>query len=186
MDGYLKALGMELRWQSFSRMSLQRIVQLANKTNQFNLTTQRYTEADVLALMASPDCLTLQLRLVDSYGDNGIIGLVAGRDHNGTLDIEMWLMSCRVLGRRVEEAALAIVAGEALRLGCDAIVGTYRPTAKNGMVQQHYAKLGFTLLQEQADGGTRWQLPLHTYVSPSLPFDIKKGDTCKTQTSIAV
>ncbi len=186
VEGYLRALQMKLTWQPFTGIGLQRIVQLANKTNQFNLTTYRYTEADVLERMSDPNYLTLQLRLTDAYGDNGVIGLVVGRkDHGGVLDIETWLMSCRVLGRKVEQATLSVLASEARRMGCDTLTGTFKPTAKNNMVRQHYPGLGFTLEEEQADGTTRWRLSLATYVTPALPMDILEGESCKTLTSTA-
>ena len=186
MQGYLRALGMELSWQPFTRAGLQRIVQLANKTNQFNLTTHRYSEADILGRMGDPNYLTVQLRLQDAYGDNGVIGLILGRsDGHGVLEVETWLMSCRVLGRRVEEATLRILAEEAHRLGCNTLVGKYAPSAKNGMVRQHYKSLGFILLSENTDGTTRWLLSLDTYSPPSIPIHILKGDLCKTHTSIA-
>ena len=186
LEGYLRALNMQLTWQPFTSQNLQRIVQLNNKTNQFNLTTHRYSEADVLQRMDDPDYLTLQLRLSDVYGDNGVIGLVTGRkDTAGVLHLETWLMSCRVLGRRVEEATLSIIAEQAARMGCHTLAGTFTPTAKNGMVRQHYRSLGFTQVEESADGSTCSQLPLDTYVSPAVPIRIVEGDSCKTITSIA-
>ena len=98
--------------------------------------------------MADPSALTLQLRLLDRFGDNGIIAIVIGRFEPATSDmlIDTWLMSCRVLGRRVEEATLNLVAAEARALGAERLVGEYRPTAKNGMVREHYQRLGFTLV----------------------------------------
>ena len=186
IEGYLRALKMKLMWQPFTKISLQRIVQLANKTNQFNLTTRRYSEADVLNYVHDPDSLTLQLRLIDLYGDNGMISLVTGRKNfYGTLEIETWLMSCRVLGRKVEEATLTIVVQEAARMGCHTLIGKYKPSAKNNMVRQHYSHLGFTLLTEYSSGETCWTLPLNTYTSPTLPIQILEGDLCKTHISIA-
>ena len=158
LRSYLESLRMELRWQPFERIGLPRIVQLINKTNQFNLTTRRYTEAEICEAMADPRVLTLQLRLVDQFGDNGIIGIVIGRfEENGSdMLLDTWLMSCRVLGRQVEEATLNLVAAQAAELGAHRLIGEYRPTAKNGMVREHYAKLGFTTLAEFEGGRTRW------------------------------
>jgi len=162
VEGYLRGLNMELRWSRFDRIGSQRIVQLVNKTNQFNLTTRRTDEAAVLALIGDSRTLTLQLRLLDQFGDNGIISVIAGRFDVGTADLKLdtWLMSCRVLGRGVEFAALNLIADQARVLGADRLIGEYRPSAKNGMVREHYAGLGFDLLERSADGGSFWMLPL--------------------------
>ena len=138
MASYLRSLEMRLVWAPFNRTGLSRITQLINKTNQFNLTTTRYSEEEVAAVMADPRAIGLQLRLLDRFGDNGIIAVVIGRMGEGArLEIETWLMSCRVLGRRVEEATLEVVRREAGRLGATALVGRYRRTAKNAMVEDH-------------------------------------------------
>ena len=114
---YLRSLGMQLVWKAFDPVGLQRIVQLINKTNQFNLTTRRYSEADVRAIMDDPNCFGLQLRLIDRYGDNGIIAIVIGKRNGDEVLIDTWLMSCRVLGRQVEEATLGMIVDAATRLG---------------------------------------------------------------------
>ena len=135
-------LDMQLVWGRFDNTSLKRITQLINKTNQFNLTTRRYTEAETTALIADPNAIALHFRLVDRYADHGIICVVIGRrTEDCTLDLDTWLMSCRVLGRGVEQATLAILIEEARRCGFRAIIGRYRPTAKNGMVREHYLRL---------------------------------------------
>ncbi len=167
LKGYLRSLQMELIHQPFDRIGLKRIVQLINKTNQFNLTTRRYTEDDVLAFMGDPKSLTLQLRLVDQFGDNGIIGIVIGLPQDSSLRLDTWLMSCRVLGRQVEETTLNLVAAEAVKLGFRSLIGEYLPTKKNGMVRDHYAKLGFSALPPSSEGATAWQLDLDAY----QPFD---------------
>ena len=167
IGGYLQSLDMELRWSRFDRVGLSRIVQLINKTNQFNLTTRRTTDAEVAALIADPHALTLQMRLLDQFGDNGIIALVHGHLAGPDLVIDSWLMSCRVLGRGVEEATLGLIATEAACLGAARLLGEYRPTPKNGMVRDHYAKLGFTPLDAGPDGGTRWTLQLPAPIRPA-------------------
>ncbi len=101
---------MRLVWRPFDALGLPRIVQLVNKTNQFNLTTRRLREAEAAALIEDPDAVTLQLRLTDRLGDNGVIAVVIGRLGGSDLVVETWLMSCRVLGRRVEEGTLAVLA----------------------------------------------------------------------------
>ncbi|MEJ1964029.1 MAG: HAD-IIIC family phosphatase [Gammaproteobacteria bacterium] len=163
VEGYLRSLNMEMRWQPFDRVGLQRVVQLINKTNQFNLTTRRYTEGDVVAVMEDPRALTLQIRLLDQFGDNGIIGIVIGKPEGDSIRLDTWLMSCRVLGRQVEEATLNLVAAEAQRLGVRQLIGEYLPSKKNGMVREHYRKLRFRPASEAADGATQWELPLSEF-----------------------
>ena len=163
LAGYLRSLQMELRWAPFDHVGLQRIVQLINKTNQFNLTTRRYTEQEVLAVMEDPESFTLQLRLVDCFGDNGIIGIVIGKPQGSSILLDTWLMSCRVLGRQVEEATMNVVIEEAKRLRKETLIGEYLPSKKNNMVKEHYAKLKFGLFEEQPGGVTVWNLTTSEY-----------------------
>jgi len=173
---YLRGLDMRLVVRPFDRIGLSRTVQLINKTNQFNLTTRRYTEDEVLAVMSDPRAFGLQLRLLDRFGDNGIIAIVIGRltgEHEALVDT--WLMSCRVLGRGVEETTLNLVAAAAKRLGATRLVGEYRPTAKNGMVREHYRKLGFSKLQHNEDGVRIDVLDLAAYVPAETSIAIEEG-----------
>ncbi len=118
----------------------------------------------------------MQLRLLDRFGDNGIIVIVIGRAVSDTdVLIDTWLMSCRVLGRQVEESTLLLVARQARLLGARRLIGEYRPTKKNAMVSQHYAKLGFRDSGQQADGGTRHLLDLDEFVEPVVFIDIQEG-----------
>jgi FkbH-like protein len=142
---------------------MQRIVQLINKTNQFNLRTQRYTEAQVAQLLDDDAGITLQLRLLDKFGDNGIISIIIGRPAGEAMFLDTWLMSCRVLGRRVEEASINLVAAEARRRGARKLIGEYLPTKKNDMVREFYAKLGFDQTEISTDGSTRWELDLDRF-----------------------
>lgn len=110
----------------------------------------------MIALIEDPRAFGLQLRLIDRFGDNGTIAIVIGRmQANEELLIDTWLMSCRVLGRGVEEATLEVVVRQARQLGGVRLVGEYFPTKKNGMVKDHYAKLGFVMVEALADGGSR-------------------------------
>ncbi len=166
LPGFLRSLDMRAVWSRFDRVGLARIVQLINKTNQFNLTTRRVNEEQVASVIDDPEALSLQIRLLDQFGDNGIVAIVAGARDPGTSSMRLntWLMSCRVLGRGMEEETLNLVAAEALRLGARCLVGEYRPTAKNGMVREHYLRLGFALMQQDAEGATTWQLDLAGFV----------------------
>lgn len=163
LPAYLQSLDMQLIWRRFDRLGLARTVQLINKTNQFNLTTKRYEEADVLAVMHDTRALGLQLRLLDRFGDNGIISIIIGRMHQEDLLIDTWLMSCRVLGRQVEVATLNLIAAQARQLGASSLLGHYVPTEKNSIVRDHYEKLGFILMQREKDGGSKAVLDLRTF-----------------------
>lgn len=165
LDSYLASLEMEIVFAPFDRTSRARISQLINKSNQFNLTTQRYSEADVAAAEDERDVLTLQVRLTDRFGDNGMISVVIcrpearGRGRGHAWRIDTWLMSCRVLGRKVEQMVLREIVMRAREEAIDTLIGVYRPSEKNAMVRDHYAKLGFSKADEEADGTTIWTLP---------------------------
>ena len=176
LESYLRGLEMELTWRRFDRVGLARVVQLINKSNQFNLTTRRYTEEDVLAVMDDPRAFGLQLRLLDRFGDNGVIAIVIGRmDAGGDCDIDTWLMSCRVLGRQVEPTTLNLIAAQATALGARRLVGRYVPTKKNAMVRDHYAKLGFTVTETAPDGASRAVRDLAGFVPVPTFIHVREG-----------
>lgn len=158
---YLESLDMEIVFQPFDEIGLQRITQLINKSNQFNLTTRRYTEVEVAELSKAPDCYTMQVRLLDRFGDNGMICVVICRpDLLGNWVIDTWLMSCRVLGRRVEQAVLCELLRAAEAAGASELEGVFIPTLKNDLVKDHYRSLGFDQVATEADGTTRWRIPV--------------------------
>ena len=164
---YLESLGMKITFRPFDEVGRSRIIQLVNKSNQFNLTTRRYSEAEVAAAERDPDCFTLQVRLADIFGDNGMISVVICRRRSSTWYIDTWLMSCRVLGRQVERMVLREVLYHAARRGISKLVGVYRPTDRNKLVEDHYAKLGFTRVARQDDGSTEWELTTDTEIPPA-------------------
>jgi FkbH-like protein len=164
ISSYLIELRMELSWRPFDETNLKRIVQLINKTNQFNLTARRYSEAEVKAIMANPYALTWSVRLKDRFGDNGIIAVVFGKlNIEKDFELETWLMSCRVLGRQVEDACMNLVAKGAQDIGARRIVGEYRPTSKNSMVRDMYPRFGFKLAETDAEGNLKLVLELKDY-----------------------
>jgi FkbH-like protein len=178
LDAYLATLNMTITFQSFDEVGRARIAQLISKSNQFNLTTRRYSEAQVAEIEADPNCLTLQVRLVDTFGDNGMISVIICRQDAGVWQIDTWLMSCRVLGRRVEQAVLQELLIHARSLGIRRVIGTYRPTERNRLVEDHYSKLGFTECERLADGSTVWGLDVADYTDVSLPMKVVRiGDT---------
>jgi FkbH-like protein len=177
LQEYLRGLKMQLYCRNFDKIGLQRIVQLINKTNQFNLRTRRYNDAEVTQIIADgATSFGLQLRLVDRFGDNGIIAIIIGRLRDGhDVHIDTWLMSCRVLGRNVEEASLNLIAAQAQKLGAERLIGEFIPTKANGMVKDHYAKLGFETLQENADGSSLSCLHLGNFVPRQTFIEIQEG-----------
>ena len=175
LDEYLHSLKMELRYGRFDEVSLQRIVQLINKTNQFNLTTRRYNENQVRGLISDPGSQTFQFRLLDRFGDNGLIALVIGRTEAGgkrTLVLETWLMSCRVLGRKVEQACMNVVAEAAKRMGMEQVIGEYVPTPRNALVKDHYRTLGFRPIELQEGKTSRWVLKLEVFRPSEVPISV--------------
>jgi FkbH-like protein len=160
IDSYLRSLEMRIVFSTFDRNTRARVAQLINKSNQFNLTTRRYTEAEVAQVETDPTAMTLHARLIDKFGDNGIICVIICRqiDQPKTWTIDTWLMSCRVLGRRVEQMVLSEIIRRARQCDIRKLVGIYRPTERNDMVREHYQKLGFSAIGEQANGITYWDL----------------------------
>lgn len=175
LGSYLASLEMQCVIRPVDGPSRVRVAQLINKSNQFNLTTRRYTQTEVEAAEADPARHLAQIRLVDKFGDNGIICVLIANKGAAAWEIDTWLMSCRVLGRRVEEASLAHLAAAAKAEGATQLIGRYIPSAKNAMVKDHYSKLGFTLVSTEDDGATTWALDLTTYEAPELPMDIDDG-----------
>lgn len=154
---FLKSLEMKGAIASFDSVHFARIAQLTNKSNQFNLTTRRFTQAQIEQIAGNPGYITLYGRLVDKFGDNGVVSLVIGRIEEETLHVELWLMSCRVLKRDMEYAMMDELARECQKHGIQRIIGYYYPTAKNGMVRSFYELQGFTKVKEDEEGNTVWQ-----------------------------
>ena len=126
--------------------------------------------------MADPDAFGLQLRLLDRFGDNGVIAIIIGRWlESRDLLIDTWLMSCRVLGRQVEPTTLNLIAEQAQKLGAKRLAGEYIPTKKNGMVKDHYARLGFTVAAVNDGGGSRNLLDLATFTPAETFIHVTEG-----------
>jgi FkbH-like protein len=174
MEGYLRGLEMTLTVSCIRESELSRSTQLLNKTNQFNLTTRRYSEAEVSKIATDSSSVALALRLQDKFGDNGLVSVILAKRSpalcSGELLIDSWLMSCRVLGRQVEAAALHALVDRSRALGYSALIGEYRPTEKNSMVSEHYRKLGFEAFAppDGADpSSTYWRLDLNSKTNPT-------------------
>lgn len=176
---YLLSLDMKGTIKPFEAVYMARIAQLTNKSNQFNLTTRRYTQSDVEQFAGSSDYITRYGKLEDKFGDNGVVSVVIGRkgsmtdvsvyqtgervtsaSGNDVLHLELWLMSCRVLKRDMESAMLDSMVEACKECGIRTIMGYYYPTAKNAMVKDFYDIMGFTKICEQEDGNTVWQFDI--------------------------
>ncbi len=148
MTAYLASLQMKAVISEFQPVDVPRLAQLINKSNQFNLTTRRRSESEVGAVMNDPAHLAYSVRLSDRFGDHGLISIVIGRQAGAVMEIDTWLMSCRVLKRQVEEEVLNELARLAKARHCQSLRGVYLPTPKNEMVRDFYSRLGFTLLSD--------------------------------------
>lgn len=153
---YLRSLEMKAGIGAFVPAYFSRIAQLTNKSNQFNLTTHRYSQSEIEQIAADPQYLTLCGRLEDKFGDNGVVSIVIGRKEKDVLHIELWLMSCRVLKRDMEYAMMDTLVKQCRDCGIRQIYGYFYPTAKNAMVKDFYALQGFEKLEEDADGNAKW------------------------------
>ena len=173
MDQFLQSLGMTMTVMPIAAADLPRSAQLINKSNQFNLTTRRRTEVELRSFLDDPQAVGLCFRLADRFGDNGLISVILARpDQRLPIDemlIDTWLMSCRVLGRGVEAAALEVLAQAARAKGVVGLVGEFRPSGRNAMVAEHYRSLGFVPIEPLADrpGSTFWRLEIGDMPLPS-------------------
>jgi FkbH-like protein len=162
---YLDSLQMVGEIDAFTPVYIDRITQLTNKTNQFNLTTRRYTKAEIEEMAADPRYITLYGRLTDVFGDNGLVSVMVGRREDRNLHIDLWLMSCRVLKRGMEDAMLDALVSRAQQAGVETIIGTYIATPRNGMVANHYATLGFGRLPGGDESCSSWSLTVSSYTT---------------------
>ena len=161
---YLDSLEMTAEIDAFCPTYLERIAQLTNKSNQFNLTTRRYTLAEIDAASRNSQQIGLYGKLSDRFGDNGLVSVVLGSIDDRRLYLDLWLMSCRVLKREMEVAMLDVMVARARARGLSELVGCYLPTAKNNMVADHYEKLGFSSLSRNEEtGATTWSLDIARY-----------------------
>ena len=149
---------------------------MTNKSNQFNLTTRRYTEDEIRAAASDGEHIALYGKLVDRFGDNGVVSVVIGKKEGADLHMELWLMSCRVLKKDMEFAMLDEVVAKAKEQGIGRIVGYYYPTAKNNMVRELYGKFGFTKIREDEEGNTVWELLTEGYQKQNHVIRINGGD----------
>ena len=169
---FLKSLEMEAVIRGFEPVYYSRIAQLTNKSNQFNLTTKRMTQAEVEQMAQDPGYITLYGKLKDKFGDNGVVSLVIGKENGDTLELILWLMSCRVLKRDMEQAMLDTLVWQSRESGIRKLHGYYYKTAKNAMVKDFYGAMGFQKLSEK-DGDSEWEYVIpEKYENKNLVIDV--------------
>lgn len=160
---YLNSLSMKAIIYDFKPIYVQRVAQLTNKSNQFNLTTLRCTEEDIISMQKSENFICLCARLIDKFADNGIVSIVACEIVADELHVRLWLMSCRVLKRELENTMMNVLAKHAQSKGLNKIIGYYSPTAKNHMVKDFYKKMGYKKIFEDDNENTVWELNLQDF-----------------------
>ena len=163
---------MQINFAPFDTTGRARITQLINKSNQFNLTTKRYNELEVKNFEDNPIFYTRQIRLRDTLGDNGMISVIICKKNLEYWEIDTWLMSCRVLGREVEEAALQDIVSNAKDSGVIKLIGIYNPTVRNIIVKDHYKKLGFKKKLGKTQNEV-WELDIANYKFKQVPMHFK-------------
>lgn len=171
IDDFLRSLEMEVELAPFDATGRKRITQLINKTNQFNVTTRRYTEAQVAQFEASIDHHCLQVTVRDRFGDNGMVSVVICERAADEWRVDSWLMSCRVLNRKIEQAICNELARVARTAGARRLVGEFLPTDRNGIVADLYSRLGFEAAAQDG-AGSRWILDLERFQSFDVPARI--------------
>jgi FkbH-like protein len=161
VEDFYRSLEMEITFAAIDKSSLARSAQLTQKTNQFNITTIRFSESEVAERSNDPNWLLATVTVRDRFGDNGIVGLVMAHFDSGALNIETFLLSCRVIGRGVETSMLAYLCQHAANRGVSALQGRIVPTAKNVPVRELFSSHKFEKVSEKESGETAWTLDLH-------------------------
>ena len=162
LEEFLGSLDMVVEIRKADEFSVPRITSLINRTNQFNLTTRRYTQSEVEQMSKRPErFLIYGLRVTDRFGDEGIVGVAIVRKEEQRWIIDSFLLSCRVIGRKIETALLAKIVEDAQKSGVSHVVGEYVPTSKNEPARSFYEKYGFTMI-EKDERLIRWSLDLKT------------------------
>jgi FkbH-like protein len=160
-EEFLLSLNMVAEIMSFKQIYLDRITQLINKTNQFNLTTKRYTQSEIETIFNDQNYIKLYGRLEDKFGDNGLISIIIGIAKGEELHIELWLMSCRVLKRGMEVAMFDQLVADVKGLGIKTIIGYYYKSLKNSMVSELFRDMGFRKVSGNSD--SIWSLDITQY-----------------------
>ncbi len=158
-EDFFRFLEQEADLESVTDLTLARVAQLTQKTNQFNVTTHRYTETQIAEMSKQRGWNIFSIKVRDRFGDHGLVGVAITRDDGEQCEIDTFLLSCRVIGRTVETALLAHLAKSAAERGCQRLVGWFLPTKKNAPARDFYRQHGF-VEQRKDDAGTLWMLGL--------------------------
>ena len=169
-QSFLASLEQRAVVQDFEIKDIDRVTQLINKTNQFNLTTRRMTRSELEEISTRTNSVITYIRLADRFGDDGIISILIARHEADTLHIDQWLMSCRVFKRGVEHLHANYLFEKAKQMGVQRVQGVYRPTAKNKIVEPLYEELGFACKSRDSDGTTSWSMDIADYTA--FPVEI--------------
>jgi FkbH-like protein len=169
-EAYLASLGLMVGISVDAKASLARISELTMKSNQFNLTTRRYGEVDILNYMESPESTVYSIGVRDKFGDAGLTGILIIQWQSPVARVDTFLLSCRIIGRGIEHAVWHPVIEEAARRGCRILAGEYIPTLKNQSVVDFYQQLGLTLVEEALDGARRYQGEIGSITIPETPW----------------
>lgn len=170
---YLISLDMKGIIKSFEPIYYERISQLSNKSNQYNLTTRRFTVSDIENMANDDSYITLYGKLLDRFGDNGLVSVAIGNIKEDICDIDLWIMSCRVLKRDLEYAMMDEFVKKCKERNIKEIRGYYYPTAKNMMVKDFYSLHGFSKIDEDSDGSTTWSLLVEDYVNKNEVIEVE-------------
>ena len=168
LNKYLQTLRMKADTKPFQKVDMKRIEQLINKSNQFNLTTKRYSYTELKEIIKNKNFITLQIRLSDIYGENGIIGLVILKLNKSDIFIDTWIQSCRILERKVEYFLLDQIITIAKQNKIPVVIGKFIKTNKNHIVSEHYKKLGFYKIDK--NNFSNWRLEIKKYKKPIIPI----------------
>lgn len=173
-EDYLLSLKMRAVIKPFETVYMSRIAQLTNRSNQFNLTTKRYSQEEIEEAATDGKRVTLYGKLEDRFGDNGVVSVVIGRLEGTVCHIELWLMSCRVLKRDMEFAMMDALVSRLRKHNIKEIIGYYYPTAKNAMVRNFYGQHGFTKVSDNADGNTVWSMTIESYENRNKVIEVEE------------
>lgn len=173
-EDYLFSLKMKAQIKSVSPIYTARIAQLTNKSNQFNLTTKRYSQAEIEEIQGKDNYISLYGKLEDVFGDNGVVSVVIGNQKQEELHIDLWLMSCRVLKRDMEYAMMDTLIQKCKKRGIKTVYGYYYPTAKNKMVKEFYSLHGFEKIKEDEQENTTWKIEVKDYIPKNKVIEVEE------------
>lgn len=169
-EEYLASLGLTVSLTRDDRTQIPRLSELTLKSNQFNLTTRRYTEADIQRMIENPEMTVYALHVSDRFGDAGLTGILIMRWEGLVARVDAFLMSCRVIGRGIESAVWSPMLRDAQRKGCRGLAAEYSPTSKNAQVASFLDGLGMSLIEETSTGVRRYQVDIDAFTSPPTPW----------------